>query len=43
MGYVGEDLADAAVAGNVNTSPSPEPCYNAVKAVDRYGFSIPIW
>lgn len=34
MGYVGEDLADAAVAGNVNTSPSPEPCYNAVKAVD---------
>lgn len=34
MGYVGKDLADAAVAGNVNTSPSPEPCYNAVKAVD---------
>ncbi|WP_277631116.1 dihydroxyacetone kinase subunit DhaK [Atopococcus tabaci] len=35
LGYVGEDFADAAVCGNVNTSPSPEPCYNAVKAVDR--------
>lgn len=34
LGYVGEDFADAAVIGNVNTSPSPEPCYNAVKAVD---------
>lgn len=34
LGYVGKDFADAAVAGNVNTSPSPEPCYNAVKAVD---------
>jgi len=35
LGYVGENLADASVAGNVNTSPSPEPAYNAVKAVDR--------
>lgn len=34
LGYVGENFADAAVIGNVNTSPSPEPCYNAVKAVD---------
>ncbi|MCI3028817.1 dihydroxyacetone kinase subunit DhaK [Desemzia sp. C1] len=34
LGYVGKDFGDAAVAGNVNTSPSPEPCYNAVKAVD---------
>ena len=34
LGYVGEGFADAAVIGNINTSPSPEPCYNAVKAVD---------
>ncbi|MEW9095833.1 MAG: dihydroxyacetone kinase subunit DhaK [Clostridiaceae bacterium] len=34
LGYVGENFADAAVIGNINTSPSPEPCYNAVKAVD---------
>ncbi|EAE0857027.1 dihydroxyacetone kinase subunit DhaK [Listeria monocytogenes] len=34
LGYVGKDFADAAVVGNINTSPSPEPCYNAVKAVD---------
>lgn len=34
LGYVGENFADAAVVGNINTSPSPEPCYNAVKAVD---------
>ncbi|MGY3725557.1 dihydroxyacetone kinase DhaK subunit [Granulicatella balaenopterae] len=34
LGYVGKDFADAAVVGNVNTSPSPEPCYNSVKAVD---------
>jgi len=33
-GYVGENFADAAVIGNVNTSPSPDHCYNAVKAVD---------
>lgn len=35
LGYVGEGFADAAVIGNINTSPSPEPCYNAVKAVDK--------
>lgn len=35
LGYVGENFADAAVIGNINTSPSPEPCYNAVKAVDQ--------
>lgn len=34
IGYVGEGFADAAVVGNINTSPSPEPCYHAVKAVD---------
>lgn len=34
LGYVGEGFADSAVIGNINTSPSPEPCYNAVKAVD---------
>lgn len=34
INYVGENFADASVVGNVNTSPSPEPCYNAVKAVD---------
>lgn len=34
LGYVGKDFADAAVIGNVITSPSPEPCYQAVKAVD---------
>lgn len=34
MGYVGENFADAAVVGNVNTSPSPEAAYDAVKAVD---------
>jgi len=34
LGYVGENFADAAVIGNINTSPSPEPCYNAAKAVD---------
>lgn len=34
IGYVGKDFADAAAVGNVNTSPSPEYCYEAVKAVD---------
>jgi phosphoenolpyruvate---glycerone phosphotransferase subunit DhaK len=34
LGYVGDGFADAAVIGNINTSPSPEPCYNSVKAVD---------
>src|SRR5690554_174053 len=34
LGYIGEGFADAAVIGNINTSPSPEPCYNSVKAVD---------
>ncbi|GMA09368.1 dihydroxyacetone kinase [Tetragenococcus halophilus subsp. flandriensis] len=33
-GYLGENLGDAAVLGNINTSPSPEPIYNAAKAVD---------
>ncbi|NLC65854.1 MAG: dihydroxyacetone kinase subunit DhaK [Clostridium sp.] len=35
LGYIGENLADAAVIGEINTSPSPEPCYNAAKAVDQ--------
>lgn len=34
MGYVGKNGADAAVVGNVNTSPSPEPILNAAKAID---------
>lgn len=34
LGYVGEGMADAAAIGNVNTSPSPEYCYEAVKAVN---------
>lgn len=35
LGYVGKGFGDAAVIGNVNTSPSPEPAYNSVKAVDQ--------
>lgn len=34
LGYVGKDFADAAVVGNVNTSPAPDACYASVKAVD---------
>lgn len=34
LGYVGQGFADAAVIGNINTSPSPDPCYASVKAVD---------
>lgn len=34
LGYVGEGFADAAVIGNINTSPSPDPCYASVKDVD---------
>ncbi|WP_303871845.1 dihydroxyacetone kinase subunit DhaK [Acetobacterium wieringae] len=34
LGYVGKGFVDAAVIGNINTSPSPDPCYAAVKAVD---------
>ncbi|MDT2397093.1 dihydroxyacetone kinase subunit DhaK [Enterococcus avium] len=34
LGYVGKGFADAAVVGNVNTSPAPDACYEAVKAVD---------
>lgn len=33
IGYVGEDFADAVVIGNINTSPSPDPCYAAAKHV----------
>ena len=35
LGYVGEGFADAAVIGNINTSPSPDPCYAAARAVDN--------
>jgi len=35
LGYVGEGVADAAVIGNVNTSPDPIACYDAVTAVDQ--------
>lgn len=34
LGYVGVDFADAAVVGNINTSPAPDACYRAVKAID---------
>ncbi|MGX7205745.1 dihydroxyacetone kinase subunit DhaK [Enterococcus pingfangensis] len=34
LGYVGADFADAAVVGNINTSPAPDACYRSVKAVD---------
>jgi len=34
LGYVGTGFADAAVIGNINTSPSPDPCYAAVRAID---------
>ncbi len=34
LGYVGPGFVDAAVIGNINTSPSPDPCYAAAKAVD---------
>ncbi|MBC3798269.1 dihydroxyacetone kinase subunit DhaK [Acetobacterium tundrae] len=34
LGYVGKGFADAAVVGNINTSPSPDPCYATAKAVN---------
>ncbi|HCM87828.1 MULTISPECIES: dihydroxyacetone kinase subunit DhaK [Enterococcus] len=34
LGYVGKNFADAAVVGNINTSPAPDACYRSVKAVD---------
>lgn len=34
LGYVGKDFADAAVVGNINTSPAPDASYRSVKAVD---------
>lgn len=33
-GYVGKGMLDAAVAGPVFTSPTPDPIYEAIKAVD---------
>ena len=33
-GYVGEGMLDAAVAGAVFTSPTPDQIYEAIKAVD---------
>lgn len=33
-GYVGKGMLDAAVAGAVFTSPTPEPIYEGIKAVD---------
>ncbi len=35
IGYTGKGFADATVVGNINTSPSPDPCYAAAKAVDN--------
>lgn len=34
-GYVGQGMLDAAVAGDVFTSPTPDQVYEAIKAVDR--------
>lgn len=34
-GYVGKGMLDAAVAGDVFTSPTPDQIYEAIKAVDR--------
>lgn len=33
-GYVGKGMLDGAVAGDVFTSPTPDPVYEAIKAVD---------
>lgn len=33
-GYIGKNLADASVVGNVNTSPSPQSVYEAITKVD---------
>ncbi len=33
-GYVGKGMLDGAVAGDVFTSPTPDPIYEAIKAVD---------
>lgn len=33
-GYVGYGMLDAAIAGDVFTSPTPDPIYEAIKAVD---------
>lgn len=33
LGYVGKGLADAAVIGNINTSPDPFSVFNAIKEV----------
>ncbi|MDN3955833.1 dihydroxyacetone kinase subunit DhaK [Sporolactobacillus laevolacticus] len=34
-GYVGKGMLDAAVAGDIFTSPTPDQIYEAIKAVDR--------
>jgi dihydroxyacetone kinase-like protein len=34
-GYVGSGMLDAAVAGDIFTSPTPDQIYEAIKAVDR--------
>ena len=34
-GYVGQGMLDAAVAGQVFTSPTPDQIYAAIKAVDQ--------
>ncbi|WP_124059068.1 dihydroxyacetone kinase subunit DhaK [Vaginisenegalia massiliensis] len=34
IGYAGKNFADAVVVGNINTSPAPDACFDAVKAVD---------
>lgn len=34
MGYVGEGMLDAAICGDIFTSPTPDMIYEAIKAVD---------
>ncbi|MCO7175455.1 dihydroxyacetone kinase subunit DhaK [Sporolactobacillus kofuensis] len=34
-GYIGQGMLDAAVAGDIFTSPTPDQIYEAIKAVDR--------
>lgn len=35
LGYVGDGFADAAVIGNINTSPAPDAALDSVKQVDQ--------
>lgn len=35
LGFIGEGMLSAAVAGQVNTSPTPDQIYEAIKAADK--------